>query len=105
MTNCLSIQLIIDNTHFFNQQSIIIIKISRKEGYQMDINSTIEIQNGIIKMLLDKIENLEAEVTKLRNLADNTSNEDGRQLKDEVAKINYMIFGDEYTPSDYHAEH
>lgn len=71
----------------------------------MDINSTIEIQNGIIKMLLDKIENLEAEVTKLRNLADNTSNEDGRQLKDEVAKINYMIFGDEYTPSDYHAEH
>ena len=53
----------------------------------MDINSTIEMQNGIIKMLLDKIENLEAEITKLRNLADNTANEDDRQLRDEAAKI------------------
>lgn len=71
----------------------------------MDINSTIEMQNGIIKMLLDKIENLEAEITKLRNLADNTANEDDRQLRDEVAKINYIIFGDDYSPSDHHAEH
>lgn len=71
----------------------------------MDINSTIEMQNGIIKMLLDKIENLEAEITKLRNLVDNTANEDNRQLRDEVAKINYIIFGDDYPPSDHHAEH
>jgi len=71
----------------------------------MDINSTIEMQNGIIKMLLDKIENLEAEITKLRNLADNTANEYDRQLRDEVAKINYIIFGDDYLPSDHHAEH
>ena len=56
-------------------------------------------------MLLDKIENLEAEITKLRNLADNTANEDDRQLRDEVAKINYIIFGDGYPPSDHHAEH
>jgi len=62
-------------------------------------------QNGIIKMLLDKIENLEAEITKLRNLADNTANEYDRQLRDEVAKINYIIFGDDYLPSDHHAEH
>ena len=61
-------------------------------------------QDGI-KMLLDKIENLEAEITKLRNLADNTANEDDRQLRDEVAKINYIIFGDDYPPSDHHAEH
>ena len=61
-------------------------------------------QDGI-KMLLDKIENLEAEITKLRNLADNTANEDNRQLRDEVAKINYIIFGDDYPPSDHHAEH
>ena len=61
-------------------------------------------QDGI-KMLLDKIENLEAEITKLRNLADNTANEDDRQLRDEVAKINYIIFADDYPPSDHHAEH
>ena len=61
-------------------------------------------QDGI-NMLLDKIENLEAEITKLRNLADNTANEDNRQLRDEVAKINYIIFGDDYPPSDHHAEH
>lgn len=60
-------------------------------------------QDGI-KMLLDKIENLEAEITKLRNLADNTANEDDRQLRDEVAKNNYIIFGDDYPPSDHHAE-
>lgn len=60
-------------------------------------------QDGI-KMLLDKIENLEAEITKLRNLADNTANEDDRQLRDEVAKINYITFGDDYPPSDHHAE-
>ncbi len=65
----------------------------------MDINSTIEMQNGIIKMLLDKIENLEAEITKLRNLADNTANDDdeaNKQLRREVARINHMLFGDEY---------
>ena len=65
----------------------------------MDKDSTIEMQNGIIKMLLDKIASLEAEITQLRNLSDDVLNDDDeadQQLRDEVARINHMLFGDEY---------
>ena len=59
-------------------------------------------QNGIIKMLLDKIASLEAEITQLRNLRDDVLNDDDeadQQLRDEVARINHMLFGDEYPMS------
>lgn len=68
----------------------------------MDKDSTIEMQNGIIKMLLDKIASLEAEITQLRNLSDDVLNDDDesdQQLRDEVARINHMLFGDEYSMS------
>ena len=64
----------------------------------MDKNRTVELQNTIIKMLLDTIENLEAEITHLRKLADgnaNSNNSDDRQLRDDVAKLNQMLFGDD----------
>lgn len=65
----------------------------------MDKNSTIEIQNGIINMLLEKIESLEAEITQLNNLINNTSHTDDdadQQLRDDVARIKHMLFGDPY---------
>lgn len=50
-------------------------------------------------MLLDKIAILEAEITQLRNLSDDASNDDvdGQQLRDGVARINHIILGDEFT--------
>ena len=65
----------------------------------MNKDSTIEMQNGIIKMLLDKIAVLEAEITHVRNLSDDAQNDDEteQRLRDEVARINHMLFGDEYT--------
>lgn len=65
----------------------------------MDKNSTIEIQNGIINMLLERIESLESEISQLHNLMDNTANTDDeadQQLRDDVARIKHMLFGDEY---------
>lgn len=53
-------------------------------------------------MLLDKIASLEAEITQLRNLSDDVLNDDDeadQQLRDEVARINHMLFGDEYPMS------
>ena len=65
----------------------------------MDKNSTIEIQNGIINMLLERIESLEAEISQLHKLMDNTANTDDeadQQLRDDVARIKHMLFVDEY---------
>ena len=65
----------------------------------MDKNSTIEIQNGIINMLLERIESLESEISQLHNLMDNTANTDDeadQQLRDDVARIKHMLFVDEY---------
>ena len=64
----------------------------------MEKNRTIEMQNNIITMLLENIESLEAEITQLRKLVDNNSETDDsvQQLRDEVAKINHMLFGDPY---------
>jgi conjugal transfer/entry exclusion protein len=50
-------------------------------------------------MLLEKIESLEAEIIQLHNLMDNTANEDNdadQQLRDDVARIKHMLFGDPY---------
>ena len=64
----------------------------------MEKNRTIEMQNNIITMLLENIESLEAEITQLRKLVDNNSDTDDsvQQLRDEVSKINHMLFGDPY---------
>ena len=69
----------------------------------MDKSRTVELQNTIIKMLLDTIENLESEITQLRKLTDGTAcaaEDSNQQLKDEVAKLNQMLFGDTYPMSE-----
>ena len=59
---------------------------------------SIEIQNGFINMLLDKIVSLGAEIAKFNNLMNNIAHigDAEQQLRNNVSRTKQMLFGNEY---------